>query len=497
MNENHQVTPQNTPPVSRRQFLKSSTLAAAATAAAVNFPSVLHAQAGKPFHAVVIGLGGRGGGAGKNFLDAAKIVGVEAKIVATADIFPEQAKRGKDAFGVPEDKCFSGFDAYVKALEVPGVNYAILASPPGFRAPHFKACIAAGKHVFMEKPVAVDGPGARIMYAAGEEAKQKNLKVAAGTQRRHQAAYLEAVKRVQDGMIGDVIALRAYWVNGGPIWHRGLKGDTDLERQIRNWYHYIWLCGDHICEQHVHDLDVCNWIMGNAHPTKCWGMGARQQLGEQAGEIWDNFAAEFEYANGVRMYSYCGQIKREWASVSEAVLGSKGSAEFNGGRNIIKPKAGVAPVAAAEPSPVIAVGRPDPFGVKGATQLLEHRSKPAAQPAPTAPQAAGTAWRFTGQAADPYMQEHVDLINAILKDTPLNEARQVTDSTLTAIMGREAAYSGAAVEWDQVLNSTWKYGPDLLYTDAAKMTWGEFRTLKPPMPSKHNIFKDPPMVAGA
>lgn len=450
MNEHTQHTP-NTPAVSRRQFLKHSSLAAASAAAVVHFPAILHAQPRQALNAVVIGMGGRGGGAGKDFLNAAKVVGVDARIVAVADIFPDQANRAQKAFGVAPEKCFSGFDSYVKALAEPGVNYAILAAPPGFRAAHFKACVAAGKNVFMEKPVAVDGPGCRIMYAASEEAKKKNLKVAAGTQRRHHAAYLDSVKRVQDGMIGDVIALRAYWVNGNPIWHRAeqeAKATNDLERQIRNWYHYIWLCGDHICEQHVHDIDVCNWILGNEHPVKCWGMGARQQLGEKSGEIWDNFAIEFEYASGVRLYSYCGQIKREWASVSEGVLGAKGSAEFHNGRNIIKP-------------------------------------------------GSGPAWRYTGEATDPYMQEHVDLINAILQDTDLNEAKQVTDSTLTAIMGREAAYSGAGVDWDMALNSKFAYGPELLYTDAAKMTWGEFRTLKPPMPSVHSIFKDPPNVEGA
>lgn len=435
-------------PVSRRQFLKHSSLAAASAAAAANFPTLLHAQAQRPLNAVIIGMGGRGAGAGKNFLDAAKIAGANAKIVAVADIFPEQSARAQQAFGVPAEKCFSGFDAYLKALAEPGVNYAILAAPPGFRPPHFKACVEAGKHVFMEKPVAVDGPGCRILYAAHEVARQKNLKVVAGTQRRHQAAYLDAVRRVQDGMIGDVIALRAYWVNGNPIWHRAeqeARATTELERQIRNWYHYIWLCGDHICEQHVHDIDVCNWILDNAHPVKCWGMGARQQLDGKSGEIWDNFAVEYEYANGVRMYSYCGQIKREWASVSEAVLGSKGSAEFHNGRNIIRPKD-------------------------------------------------GPNWRYSGQATDPYVQEHVDLINAILKDTDLNETKQVTDGPLTAIMGREAAYSGAGVDWDMALNSKFAYGPDLLYTDASKMSWGAFRTLKPPMPSVHSIFKDPPSV---
>lgn len=392
-------------------------------------------------NAVIIGVGGRGGGAGGNFLEACKQAGVEGKILAVADLFPEQAKRGKEHFGVPDDRCFSGFDGYLKALEVPGVNYAILAAPPGFRPPHFKACIDHGKHVFMEKPVAVDGPGCRMMYATGAKAKEKGLKVAAGTQRRHQPGYVETVKRIRDGAIGDVVALRAYWVNGGPIWHRGDKGDSEMEKQIRNWYHYIWLSGDHICEQHVHNIDVCNWIMG-AHPVRCWGMGARQQLGSKSGEIWDNFAVEFEYENGVRMFSYCGQIKRDWSRVSEAVHGSKGSAEPAG---IIRPNG-------------------------------------------------GEMWRFRDRSVDPYVQEHVDLINAINSDSDLNEAVNVTDSTLTAIMGREAAYSGAGVNWDEMLNSKFAYGPELLYTDCSKLQYGPSRILQPPMPNSFNILKDPPVA---
>jgi predicted dehydrogenase len=427
-------------PLTRRHFLKAS--AAAGAVAAVHFPSVL-AQAKPPMNAVIIGIGGRGGGAGQNFLQACKEVGVEGKIVAVADIFASQARRGHEAFGVPEDRCFSGFDAYIKALEVPGVNYAILATPPGFRPPHFKACIERGKHVFTEKPVAVDGPGCRIMYAAAEEAKKKNLKVAAGTQRRHQPSYIDTIKRIQDGAIGDLVTLRAYWVNGGPIWHRGERGNSTLEKQIYNWYHYIWLSGDHICEQHVHNLDVCNWVMGNQHPVRCWGMGARQQLGNASGEIWDNFAVEYEYANGVRMFSYCGQIKRQWSSVSEAVHGTKGWANPGGS---VHPKD-------------------------------------------------GPMWRFRSERnVDPYVQEHVDLINAILKDGNLNEAAQVTDSTLTAILGREAAYSGRGVEWGEVLNSKFMYGPEQLYTDVSKMQFGDFRTLKPPMPSLFDSLKTPPMV---
>ena len=427
--------------VSRRQFIRTSSLVAASAAAAVSFPSVVRAQGKQPINAVIIGIGGRGGGAGGNFLEAVKNLGVEGKIVAVADLFPEQAARGKENFGVPEEKCFSGFDAYRKVLEIPGVNYCILATPPGFRASHFRGCVEAGKNVFMEKPVAVDGSGCRLMYETAEMAKQKNLKVAAGTQRRHQAGYIETIKRIQGGEIGDIVTLRAYWVNGGPIWHRGDQGSTDLERQIRNWYHYIWLSGDHICEQHVHNLDVCNWIM-NDHPVRCWGQGARQQLGDKSGEIWDNFAIEYEYPNGVRAFAYCGQIKRDWSSVSEAVHGSKGTSEPHG---ILRPQG-------------------------------------------------GQMWRFREKSIDPYVQEHMDLISAIHNDGNLNEAKQVTDSTLTAIMGREAAYSGAGVSWEDILNCKFAYGPEQLYQDCSKMKFADFRTLQPPMPSMHNILKDPPVV---
>lgn len=450
-------TPRSTN-VSRRQFLKNTSFAAATAAGASLLSSADSAQAKRssshsadvslrnkyPINAIIIGLGGRGSGAGRDFTDACKLLGVDGKIVAVADMFPEKAATAKDNFGVPEDKCFSGFDAYRKALEVPGVNYAILATPPGFRPPYFKACIEAGKNVFMEKPVAVDGPGIRTIYSTYEVAKSKNLKVAAGTQRRHRPSYIDTVNRIHDGAIGEITSLRMYWVNGGPIWHRGDQGSTDLERQIRNWYHYIWLCGDHICEQHVHNLDISNWIM-NAHPVKCWGLGARQQLEGKSGEIWDNFAVEYQYANGVRMHSYCGQIKRSWSSVSEAARGTKGSAELHDGKNFL--------------------------------QLAK-----------------GKMWKPEPNKQDNgYVNEHRDLIRAILNDTPLNEAKQVADTTLTAIMGREAAYSGAEVEWETVLNSTFTYGPPEMYGDEAwKMQFAAFRTLQPPMPGSHNIFKPKP-----
>ncbi len=436
------TTPREAPhTVTRRDFIKTSAFAAASVTA-MGFPSVVLGQAKKPINACVIGVGGRGRGAGQNFLEAAKIAGVEGKIVALADAFPGPMGYGDDAsVNVPANRRFVGLDAFDKAIHTPGVNYVILATPPGFRPPYFRAAVEAGKNVFMEKPVAVDGPGCRIMYATAEVAKQKNLKVAAGTQRRHQKSYIETIQRIHDGAIGDVVAMRVYWVNGGPIWHRGMQGATDLEKQVNNWYHYIWLSGDHITEQHVHNLDVGNWVM-KGHPVRCWGMGARQQLGDKPGEIWDEFSVEYEYPNGVRMSSYCSQIQRDWSSVSEAVAGSKGTSNPGGSIN------------------------------------------------PTT----GDAWNFKGDQRDAYVQEHVDLINAIQNDTELNEAQQVTDSTLTALMGREAAYSGMGVDWDTMLNSKFEYGPSLLYSNPVQLKWGPFRTLKPPMPSEHNIFATPPVA---
>ena len=396
--------------VSCRQFLKF--LACCCIGGGGDFPAILRSVVAKNqrhYHR----RRGRSSARGK-FLDAAKVAGVDGKIVAVADIFPEQAANGKKHFGVPEENCFSGFDGYQKALAVPGVNYAIIATPPGFRPPYFKACVDAGKNVFTEKPVSVDGPGCRIMYAAGEEAKKKNLKVGVGLQRHHQLGYIETMNRLWDGAIGDVVSMRCYW-NGGPIW-RGDKGDTELENRFAIECHYIWLYGDHICEQHIHNLDVINWLK-NGYPVRCHGIGGRCfQKGPDSGEIFDHHAVEYEYANGVRMHAYCGQVKRDWSSVSEAIVGSNGTANPGGS--------------------------------------LQTKD--------------GQRWRFPrDQGVDPYMQEHVDLINAIVKDTELNETKNVTDTTLTAILGREAAYSGAAVEWDTVLNSKFIYGPDLLYKDAA------------------------------
>jgi predicted dehydrogenase len=264
----------------------------------------------------------------------------------------------------------------------------------------------------MEKPVAVDGPGVKRVLAAAEEAKKKNLKVGVGLQRHHQLGYLETMKRLHDGAIGDIIAARCYWNDGG-VWVRErLPGMTEMEYQMRNWYYFVWLCGDHIVEQHIHNLDVINWAK-NAYPVRCHGMGGRQvRTGKQYGEIYDHHAVEYEYPDGSRMFSQCRHIRGCWSSVSEHVIGTRGKADISGHR------------------------------ITGAN-----------------------AWRFErGGGKDPYQQEHDTLFDAIRNDKPYNEAFNGAMSSLTAIMGRLATYSGRVIESEAVLNSSIALVPD-------KYTW--------------------------
>ncbi len=411
--------------VSRRHFIKSTSLVAAGAAIA---PYVITGRAADdlPIKVGLIGCGGRGKGAAENVMEADKNV----KIIAVADVFEDRAKGAASQFKVDPANCFSGFDAYKKLLAVGDINYVILATPPGFRSVHFPAAIEAGKNVFMEKPVAVDGPGVRNVIAAGELADKKNLKVAAGTQRRHQASYIETIKRIHDGEIGDIVALRGYW-NQGQIWYNPWNDKvSDMENMLRNWYHYQWLCGDCIVEQHLHNIDVCNWVM-NDHPIKAYGQGGRQipySFYNAKGNIWDHFAVEFEYASGARFYSQCRQISNCADNVSEAADGTKGKS--NPGGNI---------------------------QIKG-----------------------GSNWNFEGKSRNPYVQEHIDLIAAIRNDTKLNESVQVAHSTMTAIMGRESAYTGKVITWEEALNSKMTLAP-------AKYEMGDMPAVEIAMPGKHKF----------
>ncbi len=422
--------------LSRRQFLKRSSLAVAGAAAAAELPFVHAAGAATDMEIKIglIGCGGRGTGAVLDALGAAtsviypqsgyhtedvaqgaRIGKKNIRVVALADLFEDRlatcrgelAKLGID---IPKTRCFTGFDAYKELLAVPQLNYVILATPPHFRPMQLKAAVEAGKHAFIEKPVAVDTPGVKMVIEAGELAKKKGLGIAAGTQRRHRRDYQETIQRLQGGAIGEIVYARCYW-NGGQIWVvKREAGWSDMEWQLRNWNYFTWLSGDHILEQHVHNLDVINWVLG-AHPLRAVsGLGGRQvRVGEIHGHIFDHFAVEFEYPGGLRMFSQARQINGCDNLVEEAVVGTGGVSNC---RDRIYPKQ-------------------------------------------------GNRWRFRerGQPS-PYQQEHEDLIASIRAGRPINEARAVAESTMTGIIGREAVYSGKAVEWEAAMQSTTRLGPE-------------------------------------
>ena len=417
----------------RRDFLKTTAVAGSALAANVGFLSNLHAAGSDTIKVGLIGCGGRGSGAADNVLHSAPNV----HIVAIGDAFKfrtddlrrrlmrlansDRIKKLGNKVDLPEERCFAGLDAYDKVINS-DANYIILATPPGFRPPFLQAAVAAGKNIFTEKPVGVDGPGIRKVLAAYEESKKKNLCIAAGTQRRHQRGYLETMKRIHDGAIGNIVALRGYW-DGQGIWFRprqelskhGIQ-PTDLAYQLHNWYHFCWTCGDHIVEQHVHNLDVCNWAIGK-HPVKAVGMGSRiaRHHGDpkEYGNIFDNFAIDFEYDNGVHMLSMCRQIPGCDNNVSEAVVGSTGNCLTQDRHHYL---------------------------IKGAN-----------------------SWSFpVREDNEPYVQEHTDLIECIRSGKPINELKNVAESTMTAILGRDAAYTGRPLTWDQVLHAQQESMPEKL-----------------------------------
>ena len=420
--------------VSRRRFLKRSSLALAGAAAAVELPRVHAAEAGTDFEIKIglVGCGGRGTGAvldamgaatkviypaaGYHTEDVAQGATIERKnikVVALADLFEDrlagcQAQLAKLGMDVPQKTCFTGFDAYKGLLAVPEVNYVILATPPHFRPMQLKAAIEAGKHVFIEKPVAVDAPGVKMVMEAGKLAAEKGLGIAAGTQRRHMRTYQETIKRIRDGAIGEIVYAKCYW-NGGEIWVIEREpGWSDMEWQLRNWNYFTWLSGDHFVEQHVHNLDVMNWVLGT-HPVRAVsGLGGRQvRIGEVHGHIFDHFAVEFEYPDGVSMFSQARQINGCDNLVEEAVVGTGGTSNC---RDRIRSKD-------------------------------------------------GKSWRFREKEPSPYRQEHEDLIASIRAGEPINEAQAIAESTMTGILGREAVYSGKAVDWDTAMKSTTRLGP--------------------------------------
>jgi len=399
--------------VSRRDFLK--TASAASLAALVGRSGGLFASGSDQIRVGVIGCGGRGTGAAIDCVRSSDNV----VITAMGDLFQDRVdsslsrlkeRLNPENVAATPETCFSGFDNFQKVLAC-DVDLVILAAPPHFRPEHLKASIEAGKHVFMEKPVAVDPRGVRAVISSSNLAKEKNLAIVAGTQRRHQDHYLEILKRIHNGDIGEIVSGQCYW-NQGALWveraaenwaNREKLGWSDMEWHVRNWLFLTWLSGDHIVEQHVHNIDVINWAIGSP-PVSCTGMGGREvRTGQEYGNIFDHFCVDYEYPNGVRVMSMCRQTAGCSDNVSERVMGTKGFSFTSGASGSIG-------------------------GIN--------------------------AYEYPKESPNPYVQEHTDLIKSIREGVVLNEGIRIAESTLTAIMGRMSAYTGRAISWKWIMNDS-------------------------------------------
>lgn len=368
----------------------------------------------------VIGCGGRGTGAAINFLNA----GPNLQINALGDVFPHRVENCKNAIkerkgvDVPEENCFTGFDAYKQVIDS-DVDYVILCEPPYFRQFSFAYAVQARKHIFAEKPVAVDPVGIRAVMAAGRMAESAGLNVVVGTQRRNSPDYNKTLEMIRNGAIGDIISANCYW-NGGPLWHVVKQPDwTDMEYMLRDWGNWSWLSGDHIVEQHVHNLDVINWFFGKL-PEKCVGFGgsARRPTGNQ----FDFFSIDFEYDDGKHMHSMCRQILNVANRNEELIFGTKG---YTNSENKI-------------------------WDYEG--NLIWEYEYPL-----------GDDGKSTGRLAiSPKDQEHINLITAIRTGNYVNETQGICESNMLAIMGRQSAYTGREITWDEIMDSGLKLGPEEL-----------------------------------
>ncbi len=394
--------------MTRRGFAKASAIASFAIASSRSGLAETNIDTLK---VGLIGCGGRGTGAAINILESDNNV----QLIAMADMFQDRLDASrrrianhdnpkvKSKFAVEDELCFVGIDAY-KQLLATDIDIVLHCTPPYSRPKHIEAAVAAKKHIFTEKPVAVDPAGIRRFMAAAKKHKQMGLSLVAGTQRRHQRDYIETVKKIQDGAIGEIIALRAHWCGSLPFAYERRPGMSDLEYRLRNWYNYCWCCGDNIVEQHVHNLDVCNWVMGGP-PRNVLASGGRSWKPplEKYGDIFDHFSCEFEYPNGVRMWS----LSRHWYHSTDSVLETV-------------------------------------YGSKGKSNCVD-----------------------MGEGGiNPYVQEHIDLVNSITGAGPrYHEGQQVAESTMTAIMGRMSAYTGQRLSFSKALDSDLSIQPDVLDFD--------------------------------
>ncbi len=422
---------------SRRDMLKATAAIGAAATLASFGTNFAHAAGSEKLRIALIGCGGRGTGAAGDCL----LNNDNVELVAMGDLLQDRLDGSKnelkgklgDKFQVKDEMCFIGLDAYKKVL-ASDVDLVILATPPGFRPIHIAAAVEAGKHIFAEKPVATDPAGVRSVLESAEKIKAKKLGFVCGSQRRHQAEYLEMIKRIHDGEIGELVGGQCYW-NQGFLWsHPRQPNWSDLEYQVRNWLYFTWLSGDHIVEQHVHNIDVMNWAF-QGNPVSAYGLGGRQVRTEPLyGNIYDHFAIEYTYANGAKITSMCRQIDGTDSRIGERVVGTKGVSNSIPTNTIYDLKGNKT------------------WGYKKAKGIL-----------------------------GPYQQEHVDLIKSIRAGEPLNEAKRIAESTLTAIMGRMSTYTGKEVTWDQAMNSKLSLWPGEVSMD---MTI----TIPPvPMPGKDQL----------
>jgi len=421
--------------ISRRKFLGS---AATVGAAGIVAPAIItscssdkgatfkpaperawldQAPDGPVLKAGVIGCGGRGSGAAINFLNA----GPNLQITALGDTFRDrldQCKAGilkQKGQEVPEENCFVGFDAYQKVIDS-GVDIIITATPPYFRPEIVAAAVAARKHVFSEKPVCVDPVGARSVMATALKAKELGLTIVTGTQRRHQRNFVNTYEQIKAGAIGEIVNGNFWW-NGAKLWHRDPNPSwSEMEYMIRDWVNWIWLSGDHIVEQHVHNLDVMHWFFGT-HPVAARGMGSRQR--RVTGDQFDNFSVEFEFETGIRVHSQCRQINGCWNLEANRVQGTKGSSNC---QDSILDLAG---------NEIWKYAYPKDEKGEESRRLL----KPAMD------------------------QEHVDFVTSIRNNQAFNELENTAISTMIAIMGRISAYTGKETTWDEMMNSDMKLGP--------------------------------------
>jgi myo-inositol 2-dehydrogenase / D-chiro-inositol 1-dehydrogenase len=404
---------------SRRTFLTTSAATLAASSSLL--PGAYAAAGNSTLRVGLVGCGGRGTGAARNALQADPHV----KLVAMCDVFMDRlqeslknlqgSKSLADKVDVAPDRCFDGFDGYQKLLNC-GVDVVLLCTPPGFRPIHLRAAVEAGKHVFCEKPVAVDATGVRSVIESARLAKEKGVSLCSGFCYRYDYAKRETVKRIHDGMIGDVTAMHINYLTG-PLWFRKERElcSSDMEYQMRNWYYYPWLSGDFIAEQHCHNFDKAAWVFNGQYPVSATGVGGRAvRTNPKYGHIYDHFAVALEYASGAKLFSYCRQMPGCQNDVSDYVIGTKGTAQM---RDSASP-----PVHAVNP----AGGRP---------------------------------WEFTGQIKVMYDVEHDELFAGIRSGKLINDGESAAYSTLMALMAREAAYSGKRVTWKQMLASKQNLAP--------------------------------------